>query len=164
MYTSVYSRQSHCLFFPVYKWKLHTFFYLCFSPHTLICKDLFRSAKSHAPVTSNDFCLFCWIFLITWIPLTHELQKWIQEGLFCFHSTIPHRTSQGDNVLWYQTRILFFYSTKCFLITESDMLVLWGTKSFTNPVDPLFLGTWNIFKYLLQNIVLSCLFELNPCN
>lgn len=95
-------------FLPLYKWKLHTFFFICFFLHTLICKDPFKSAKSHAPVTSHDFCLFCWIFLKLWIPSTHELQKRIQEGLFWFYLTISIHTYQGDSVFWYQSWILFF--------------------------------------------------------
>ena len=53
-----------------------------------------------------------------------------------FHSFLPGRSS---------TLIL-----KCFLITEADMFVLWGTKGLANPVDALFLGTCKAFKCHLQ--------------
>lgn len=98
-------------------------------------------------------------------PLTYVLQKWMQEGLFFwFHSTISIPTSQGDKVLWYQTLILFlFFSTKCSHVTEADMFVLWDTKRLNNPIDALFLGIWKAFKCLLQNTVLSCLFDLKLC-
>lgn len=100
--TSVYCRQSHCIFLTVYKWKLQTSFLSVFSLNTLICKDPLRSAKAREPATSNDF-----FFVITWILLTHVLRKLMQEGLFCFHATVSIPTSQGDKVLWYKTFFFF---------------------------------------------------------
>lgn len=119
---------------------------------------------------SSQICKSSWtchikwffFFVITWILLTHALQKWMQEGLFCFHARVSIPTSQGDKVLWYKT-FFFFSSTKCLHITEADMFVLWDTKRLVNPIDALFLVIGKAFKCLLQNIVLSCLFDLNSC-